>query len=151
MFNESSEHPLDKKFRVFVPKRLQELLPRDEAGDIRVVLTRGEDGCLYLFGATGFDESIANLDTRAYTNREARINQRRVTKDSARSNLDASGRLLIGPKQRSLIELEENEEGKTLVVLLGVMNRIEIWPLKKWEEMEAEIDAAEGDIVPGGE
>jgi len=147
VFNEASEHPLDKKFRVFVPKRLQENLPRDGEGNLPVVLTRGEDGCLYLFSEEGFKASIANLDTRAFTTRKQRMNQRRVTKDATRSCLDASGRLLIGPKQRSLIELKPNGEGKTTVVLLGVMNRIEIWPLHRWQEMEAQIDAAESELV----
>ncbi len=140
MFYEASEHPLDKKFRVFVPKRIQDQLERDEEGNLVVMVTRGEDGCLFLFGESGYYASIGNLDTRAFTTREQRLKQRRMTKDTARVVLDASGRLLLGPKQRKLIELEENAEGKTIVVLAGVMNRVEIWPLRKWREMEALLD-----------
>lgn len=147
MFAEASEHPLDPKFRVFVPKRLQESLKVEGEDSIRVVLTRGEDGCLFLFGAQGYQDALENLDTRAMTTREKRLKQRRATKDVAESTLDAAGRLLIGPKQRSLIELEENEEGKIMVTLVGVMNRIEVWPLKKWQEMEAELDAMDDELV----
>lgn len=147
MFYEASEHPLDKKFRLFVPKRIQEQLPRDSEGNLCVILTRGEDGCLFLFGEQGYQDSIAHLDTRAFTTRAQRLKQRKVTKDASQSQLDASGRLLIGPKQRGLIELEPNEEGKILVVLVGVMNRIEVWPLKKWIEMEALLDAEGDELV----
>ncbi|MFT7486533.1 MAG: MraZ protein [Candidatus Paceibacteria bacterium] len=147
MFNESSEHPLDKKFRVFVPKRLQKHLPEDKDGNRSVVLTKGEDGCLFLFGEDGFQESLGTLDTRAYTSRDQRFRQRRLTKDASQSLLDSSGRLLIGPKQRGLVELEENEEGKIIVVLVGVMNRIEVWPLKRWQEMETLLDASDDEVV----
>lgn len=147
MFSETSEHPLDAKFRVFIPKRLQELLERDSDGNIKVTLTRGADGCLFLYGTEGFEEALSPLDTRAYTTREQRMRQRKATKDAASSSLDAAGRLLIGPKQRALIDLEPNEDGKTIVAMLGVMNRIEIWPLKKWQEMEAELDAMDDELV----
>jgi MraZ protein len=147
MFAEASEHPLDAKFRVFIPKRMQELLKRDDDGNIRVVLTRGEDGCLFLYGADGYKEALEPLDTRAITTRAQRMKQRRATKDAASSSLDAAGRLLIGPKQRALIELQVNEEGKTLVALVGVMNRIEVWPLAKWREMESELDGMDDELV----
>ncbi len=75
------------------------------------------------------------------------MKQRRATKDAASSTLDAAGRLLIGPKQRALIELKKNEEGKTLVALVGVMNRIEVWPLEKWREMESELDDMDDELV----
>jgi division/cell wall cluster transcriptional repressor MraZ len=147
MFSETTEHPLDAKFRVFVPKRLQELLERDGDGNIRVTLTRGQDGCLFLYGTDGYEAALDPLDTRAITTRAQRMRQRRATKDAASSSLDAAGRLLIGPKQRALIELEPNEDGKIIVAMVGVMNRIELWPLKKWQEMEAELDAMDEELV----
>lgn len=147
MFYETSEHPLDKKFRLFVPKRLQEGLERDAEGNLVVWITRGQDGCLFLMSDSTYRRSMENLDLRAFTTREQRIKQRRMFKDTACVALDASGRLLLGERQRRLIELEENAEGKVVVVLVGAGSRVELWPLRRWEKEEALIDAEEVDLV----
>lgn len=151
MFFDSSEHPLDAKFRVFVPKRFQEAIPRDDKGNLVVMLTPGEDGCLYLFSMEGFFASLGEVDTRAFTTEEERLKQRRLSSASTRVTLDASGRLLLNEKQRSMIDLRPNAEGKIMVAMVGVMNRAEIWPLHRWEEMEAKLaDGERHEIVGGG-
>jgi len=147
MFYETSEQPLDSKFRLFIPKRIQEQLDRDADGSLVLYVTRGEDGCLYLLSERGYQASVGGLDTRAFTTREQRMKQRRMTKDTARVVLDASGRLLLGERQRRLIELEENEEGKVMVALVGVMNRVELWPLHKWREEEALLEEEGEEMV----
>ena len=150
MFFDSTEHPLDSKYRVFVPKRFQEVIPRDEKGNLVVFLTRGEEGCLFLFSKDGFLESLGAVDTRAFTTPAERLKQRRLTKDAAQVTLDASGRLLLGDKQRSMIDLRPNAEGKVIVMMVGVMNRVEIWPLHKWEAMEALLEQEERHEAVGG-
>jgi MraZ protein len=150
MFFDSSDHPLDAKFRVFVPKRFQEVIPRDEKGNLVVMLTPGDDGCLYLFSMQGFFQSLGDVDTRAFTTEEERLKQRRLSSASTKVTLDASGRLLLNEKQRALIDLQPNEDGKVMVKMVGVMNRAEIWPLHKWDEMEAKLESEERHEIVGG-
>lgn len=150
MFFDSSDHPLDSKFRVFVPKRFQDALSRDEKGNLTVMLTPGEDGCLFLFSVDGFIQSLGDVDTRAFTTEEERLKQRRLSHASTRVTLDASGRLLLNEKHRSMIDLQPNEAGKILVKMVGVIHRAEIWPLHKWEEMETKLAGGERHEIVGG-
>ena len=64
MFFGESTHSMDAKNRVFVPKRFQTQLPLDGDGARAVVLTRGLDGCLFLFSEEGFAAALARLERR---------------------------------------------------------------------------------------
>lgn len=154
MFFDSSEHPLDAKSRVFLPKRFQSALGRDESGHLEVMLTPGEDGCLFLFSVDGFIDSLGDVDTRAFTTAEERDRQRRLAHASTRVTLDASGRLLITEKLRNLIDLRENADGRVMVKMVGSINRAEIWPLHRWEELETRWEESAEEryeiVGPGG-
>jgi len=53
---------------------------------------------------------------------------------------DGQGRLLIPPHFREFAQLEEE------AVLIGMRNKIEIWPAKKWQKLFAEMGANFDDI-----
>ncbi len=134
MFFDSSPHTMDAKNRVFVPKRFQKALGRDEDGNVVAFLTRGLDGCLFLFSEAGFERALERLDTQPFTGPKQRRMQRLFFSNTTRVQLDASGRLLIPEKLRKQAEL-----GKELV-MVGVVNRAEIWPKERWESLEAEME-----------
>ena len=131
MFCGESGHTLDKKHRVFVPKRFHGALDRDEAGQFTVVLTRGFDGCLFLFSDKGFREAAAALQTQAFAQEKARTMQRLFFANAHRCQLDASGRLVLPEKLRKLAGIGSE------VVMVGVLERAEIWDKTKWEAFEA--------------
>ncbi|MFT7670211.1 MAG: MraZ protein [Planctomycetota bacterium] len=143
MFFGNSEHPLDGKFRVFVPKRFQDEIERDEKGNIVMMLTPGKDGCLFLFSVNGFMESLGDVDTRAFTSEAERVKQRSLFYAATKVTLDASGRLLLSEQQREMIDLQKNGDGKIIVKMVGVMQRAEIWPLHAWLNHEKKIKEAE--------
>ena len=58
--------------------------------------------------------------------------QRLMLAATSRVTLDSSGRLLLPEKLRHLVEIEKE------VVLVGVLDRIEIWPAARWDAFEAE-------------
>ncbi|HIG12621.1 MAG: division/cell wall cluster transcriptional repressor MraZ [bacterium] len=134
MFFDSSEHTMDAKNRVFVPKRFQLAIPRDESGAQPIFLTRGLDGCLFLFSEPGFARALERLDTQAFTGKQQRRMQRLFFSNTTKLNLDASGRLLIPEKLCKQVGLEKD------VVMVGVVHRAEIWPKDRWEALEAEMD-----------
>ena len=63
------------------------------------------------------------------------------------SRLDAQGRLLVPPTLRRLAGLDRD------VVVIGAMDRFEIWPRGKWNsfanEAEALLDAASSELGLG--
>ena len=134
MFLGESDHTLDAKNRVFVPKRFQEHLDRDEKGSLRAVLTRGFDGCLFLFSATGFRAVVERLQTQSFEGQQLRTVQRKFFANTHEVSLDSSGRILIPEKLKGLAKLERE------VVMLGAAERAVIWDATKWREIDDETD-----------
>ena len=135
MFYDSSRHTVDAKNRVFVPKRFQQALGRDPEGHVIAFLTLGFEGCLFLFSESGIAEVRSRLDSFAFSGREMRNKQRMFFSKTQRVQLDASGRLLLPEKLKVRIGIERE------VVMVGVDDRAEVWPVKAWEALEAEHDA----------
>lgn len=147
MFCGDSRHTVDSKNRVFLPKRFQAELPLNEEGERVAMITRGLDGCLFLFSEEGFRQALGRMDTAAFTGPDQRTMQRLMLAATTRVSLDSSGRLLLPEKLRSLAAIEKE------VVLVGVLDRVEIWSAEAWDRFEA---ANEGrfeeleDVLTGG-
>ena len=132
MFSGESSHTLDAKHRVFVPKRFQEALQRDDKGHLNAILTRGFENCLFLFSEEGFERVLERLQTQPFGGAQLRKMQRLFFAHTHRSQLDASGRLVLPEKLRNLAGIERE------VVLVGVADRAEIWDRARWERFESE-------------
>lgn len=132
MFVGESFHTLDAKHRVFVPKRFQEVLGRDADGNLDVILTRGFEGCLFLFSVAGFEDVLGRLRTQAFGGEQLRRMQRLFFSNTHRCQLDASGRLLLPEKLRTFARIEKE------VAMVGVAERAEIWDRGAWERFESE-------------
>ncbi len=128
MFIGESDHTVDAKCRVFMPKRFQDELERDAEGNLFCMVTPGLDDCLYLFSLSGFQRAIGRLDTAAFTASQMRDIQRDFFPRVSKVKLDSSGRLLIPER------LREKLAGAREVTMVGCMERGEIWPTKIHEE-----------------
>ena len=140
MFGGESAHNLDPKNRLFIPKRIQEELTRNEDGHRTCVLTRGFEGCLVLFSEPGFDRVLARLQTQPFVGREQRKMQRLFFSNTYRTQLDGNGRLLLPEKLKAVAGLERE------VVLVGVADRAEIWSQAAWSSFEDENSADFDDL-----
>ena len=134
MFYGESVHSLDAKNRVFVPKRVQDLLTRAPEGNLVAFLCLGEDACLYLFSEPGFKQVNEELRTRVFTSEEQRAAKRMFFANSQRVDLDSSGRILIPEKLRQKVGIEKE------VVVVGNDDRAEIWPRGGWEDYQERND-----------
>ncbi|MBK7876352.1 MAG: division/cell wall cluster transcriptional repressor MraZ [Planctomycetes bacterium] len=132
MFCGTSQHVVDSKNRVFVPKRIQDFLTRTATGGTQGVLTLGQDGCLYLFPVAGFQAAAAELSTRTFTDEQARAAKRTFFGLSTPVELDSSGRILIPEELRERIGLEKD------IVIVGVEDRAELWPALAWKNYQRE-------------
>ncbi len=147
MFYGESTHSLDAKKRVFVPKRFQNALLRDDDGHLSVVVTRGFEGCLFLFSAPQFEVLKERLLTQPFGGAQLRKMQRLFFANAQPCTLDGSGRLLLPEKLRVLAGIEKE------VVMIGVADRAEIWDRTRWEQFESEnaSDFDELDVVLMGD
>ena len=130
MFFGESSHTLDAKHRVFVPKRFQEALDRDDQGHLKVVLSRGFERCLFLFSASRFQEILQRLRTQPFGAEETRRMQRLFFANTHYASLDGSGRLVLPEKLRTFAGIQKE------VAMVGVADRAEIWDRAEWERFE---------------
>lgn len=122
MFMGEYNHTIDTKGRVIVPSKFRETL-----GD-EFVVTKGLDGCLFVYDHqewTAFEEKLKALPI---TNKDARAFVRFFLAGAAGVEVDKQGRILLPASLREFAALEKD------VVLIGVGSRIEIWSRERWED-----------------
>lgn len=125
MFIGEYKHSLDSKNRMIIPSKF-----REELGE-NFVLTKGLDGCLYLYTMDEWKSLEKKLRQLPLTSKDARAFVRFFFSGANEINIDKQGRALI---PQNLLEYGQiNKE----IVSIGVMTRIEIWSKEKWEEYNA--------------
>ncbi|MCI5994651.1 MAG: division/cell wall cluster transcriptional repressor MraZ [Blautia sp.] len=122
MFMGEYNHSIDTKGRLIIPSRF-----REELGD-EFVVTKGLDGCLFVFPDHEWRAFEEKLRTLPLTNKSARQFARFFVAGATPCELDKQGRILLPQTLREFAGLEKD------VVLTGMLNRIEIWSKAKWAE-----------------
>jgi transcriptional regulator MraZ len=125
-------HKMDQKGRLAMPVKF-----RAGISDGAVV-TKGMDGCLYLFSLEQWNpiaEKLANQPV--FSNTPVRRAQREVLASATPVTPDRQGRILLPPHLREYGGLGS---GTAEVVVAGLYNRVEIWPAAKWRKERKESD-----------
>lgn len=122
MFMGEYNHTVDTKGRLIIPSRF-----REELGE-EFVVTRGLDGCLFVFPNSEWHSFEEKLKALPLTNKNARQFSRFFVAGATVCELDKQGRILLPAALREFAGLEKD------VVLTGMLNRIEIWSKAKWTE-----------------
>ncbi len=130
MFYGESTHSMDAKWRVHVPKRILDQIQRDDDDTHWVFLTLGFEGCIFLFSQEGYDRALVRMDTQPFAGEKARAMQRMFFSKAHRQQVDSNGRIVIPEILRERVQL-----GKE-VVMVGIVDRAEIWPRARWEQFE---------------
>ena len=123
------QHGLDAKNRMIVPSKL-----REDLGN-KFVITKGLDGCLYVYPPKEWLVLQEKLKTLPLTNKDARAFVRFFFAGACEVEVDKQGRGLI---PQNLIEYAGI---KKEIVSIGVLTRVEIWSREKWQQYnESNID-----------
>ena len=122
MFMGEYSHSIDAKGRLIIPSKFREQLGEE------FVLTKGLDGCLFIFPNDEWVIFEEKLKALPLTNKSARTFSRFFVAGAASCELDKQGRILVPATLREFAGLEKD------VVLTGNINRIEIWSKEKWNE-----------------
>lgn len=128
MFMSEYNHTLDPKGRLAIPAKFRESL-----GDA-FVISKGMDGCLYVYANEDWDAFEQKLQTLPLINKEARAFARFFLAGAASVEVDKQGRILLPAPLREFAGLTKD------VVLVGVGSRVEIWSAERYEEMNTDID-----------
>lgn len=116
------EHSLDDKGRVIMPAKL-----RIDIGD-RFIITKGLDGCLFVFSQAEWSNFETKLKELPLTNKNARDFVRFFLSGATECEIDRQGRFLIVTNLREYANITKE------VVIIGVGTRIEIWDKSKWKD-----------------
>lgn len=122
------EHTLDDKKRVTLPKAFTKALGK------RMVLTRGLDGCLFLFAPDAWKAMAEKLQALSFTHADTRGFNRFLLSGAAEVEADSAGRILVPDHQKQFAGL------KRTVVFAGVSDRVEIWDAATWKRYKARIE-----------
>lgn len=120
MFIGTYEHNIDDKGRLAIPAKF-----RDELQD-SFFATRGLDKCLFIFPRNEWERQLAEFSKLPLTMRDARAYSRLFFSGACECELDRQGRINIPAYLREYAGLTKD------AVVIGVMNRIEIWSLEVW-------------------
>lgn len=122
MFMGEYSHSIDAKGRLIIPSKFREQLGEE------FVLTKGLDGCLFVFPNDEWKSFEEKLRALPLTNKSARTFSRFFVAGATSCELDKQGRILVPATLREFAGLEKD------VVLTGSINRIEVWSKEKWSE-----------------
>ncbi|MCC6618714.1 MAG: division/cell wall cluster transcriptional repressor MraZ [Chloroflexi bacterium] len=122
-------HALDDRGRIAVPVRFR---PRLAQG---ATLSRWLDGCLAIFPAETWEELAVKLQGLPTTNAAARQFGRFMSSGAVEVELDRQGRVLVPGYLREYAGLNGGE-----VVVVGALNRLEIWSADKWQPYRTGIE-----------
>ena len=131
MFMGEYNHTIDPKGRLIIPSKFRESL-----GD-EFVVTKGLDGCLFVFDNKEWSAFEEKLKSLPITNKDARKFVRFFLAGATGCEIDKQGRVLLPAVLREFAELEKD------VVMVGIMNRVEIWSKERWNSANAFDDMEE--------
>ena len=124
-------HTIDAKGRLIIPSKF-----RDSLGD-EFVVTKGLDGCLFVYDNKEWSAFEEKLKSLPLTNKDARQFVRFFLAGATLAEVDKQGRILVPANLREFASLEKE------VVLVGVASRVEIWSKARWEDAASYDDVEE--------
>ena len=136
MFRSSSFHTIDPKGRIIIPARFRKVLKADDEYGVVISI---KDGCIYAYT---FDE-WKNLEQKIRAAKSATMERfkRFFLGNACPLKCDKQDRILIPQSLRTYADIDKE------IVLVGVLNRFEIWSREKWDQenlkMEQELEKEE--------
>jgi MraZ protein len=132
---------LDDKGRLFLPAKYREEL---SAG---LVLTKGQERCLYVFPENEFGRITEALRAAPVTAKAVRDYSRVFFASASDEIPDKQGRITIPPGLREYATLQRD------CVVIGANTRLEIWDAAAWEayltQQEDAFSGASEEVLPG--
>ncbi|MBP3223398.1 MAG: division/cell wall cluster transcriptional repressor MraZ [Actinomycetaceae bacterium] len=141
MFLGSYEPKLDEKGRLILPAKFRSKL---EDG---LVITRGQEHCLYVFTMDEFEKMHERLRQAPLTSKEARAFTRVFLSGAVDDTPDKQGRITIPGNLRDYAGLDRD------LAVIGAGSRLEIWDRASWntflDEQESAFADREDEVIPG--
>ena len=126
MFYGEHEHSVDRKGRLIIPAKFRAAFK--EYSVERLFLTRGLDGCLFLFTEEEWRRQESKFKGISFTRAEARKFNRLYFSGAVEAEPDRQGRILLSKTLKDFAQIKHD------VVFVGVSTHVEIWAKERWQE-----------------
>ena len=141
MFLGTHAPKLDEKGRIILPSKF-----RDELAS-GLVLTRGQEHCVYVFSQREFEALHEKIRQAPVTSKQARDYLRVFLSGASAEVPDKQNRVTIPQTLRSYAGLDRD------LVVIGAGSRAEIWDAQAWEtylaEQESTFAETDEEVIPG--
>ncbi len=128
MFIGEFAHAIDDKGRLAVPIKFRAVLAQG------AVITKGLGGCLFLYTKSEWDKVAEKINNMPVAQSNARAFSRFMLGGAMDMLPDKQGRINL-PKY-----LMANAWIKNNVIVVGILNRLEIWDSKAWQEYKVKTE-----------
>ncbi len=129
MFLGSHQHAIDEKGRLTLPAKWRTELATG------VVITRGLDGCLFIFPQPTFEQMALAVVAQGFESADSRGWSRFIFGEADQVELDKQGRILIPQSLRGEFKLDHE------VTVVGLFDRIEVWDPAQYTEMMTRVQS----------
>ena len=115
------EHSIDTKGRLIMPSKL-----KDDIGE-KFVITKGLDGCLFVYSQKEWQNFEEKLRAFPLTNKDARALMRSFLAGAMECEVDKQGRIQIPAYLKEEVGITKE------CAVLGVKDHVEIWDAETWK------------------
>ena len=127
---------LDAKNRLTLPAKLRASFAEG------VVVTKGFDGCLFVFPREGWNSFVeARLERLDPFNKQSRALGRWFYGGASECELDGQGRVMLSPSLIAHAGLDKD------VVVAGARDYLEVWNAGEWSRQQAESEGSVEDVA----
>lgn len=141
MFLGTHTPKLDEKGRVILPAKFREELSSG------MVVTRGQERCLYVFSQREFESITEKIRQASITSKQNRDFIRLFLSGASQEIPDSQNRITLPPNLRSYAGLDRE------LTVIGAGSRAEIWDTAAWnayyESAEADFVNTTEEVIPG--
>jgi MraZ protein len=132
---------LDDKGRLALPAKFRSDL------DSGLVITKGQERCLFVFPISEFNRLTELLRTAPVTDRRVRDYSRIFFASASHEVPDSQGRITVPQQLRHYAGLTKDS------VVIGANTRVEVWDSRAWQDYldntEQSFADAEEEVLPG--
>ena len=137
MFKGTYRHKLDAKGRLPIPAAFRRSLAAERAKGLVATLV---DQCVAIYPATEWQKLADQLRRLPTFHRQTKALSRNLASRAADCTLDGQGRILLPPALRAAAGLRQE------AVVVGVIDRIEVWAPAAWADFLRESERLLEDV-----
>ncbi len=128
-------HKLDDKNRFSLPASFRKNLGK------MCVITKGLDGCLFVFDTAKWTKTLGDVSNLEFTKRTNRDFVRLLTNQAEEVQIDTHGRALLSGHLKEQASLQRD------IVIVGSLDRVEIWDQTTYHEYIKRIEVNADEIA----